>query len=112
MIVERPNDMVSNNQRKSISLIIIVCLVALALMTMGGLIFHRHHDCLEHHSEQGCDICLQFDKILDQLKNMSLVVLVIVAGQLLLQLLGKNNFAQSILLQYPTPVTLKVKMTH
>lgn len=104
--------MMSNNQRKSISLIMCICLVALAFLTLGGFIFHRHHDCAEHHTEQGCDICLQFDKVLDQLKNMSLIAFVIIGGYLFLQSIGCNLITKSIVLKYPTPISLKVKMTH
>jgi len=97
---------------KYIALFISVCIILFSVLSIGFLFVHSDHDCNDHHSDHGCEICLHIESIINFGKEIvftnvctgSFVILLVVSGVITLSALEKIVML--------TPVTLKVKMNN
>lgn len=104
--------MITKTRKERISLIICICMISLSILTMGIFVVHRDHDCSDYQSTHGCEICFQFDNIMNKLTKLSLMSVIVVSGIFLIQVsFPKLFFGVYQKIKY-TPVTLKVKMNN
>ena len=99
-------------RKKKISLIICICMIVLAILTMASFVMHRDHKCDEHQTTHGCEICIQFDSVMNKLMKVSLLLVIVAIGNLVMQEGFSITVYNELLKLKQTPVTLKVKMNN
>ncbi len=99
-----------NKYHKKISLILSICMILVAFLSVGLVLAHAGHNCMEHQTEEGCDVCLQIENVLELCKKLAFINMCIAIFMMAIS--THISDVLPILLGYlkPTPITLKVKM--
>lgn len=90
--------------KKSIALLICICLLFGVIFSMGYMSAHRHHKCEGTH----CPICAQIAVCEKLVQTISSAVTVIVCSFLMLIIWKKSLYVS--VLDAITPISLKVKL--